>query len=88
MKPLLSCLFFCFALFYSASSGAYNEAMCILIKQEMQQYSNDKTSRKYRNAARDYKKTAATQLHVLNQRQRQNHNLLLNNPNLKLLNSK
>ena len=59
MKPLLSCLFFCFALFYSASSSAYNEAMCILIKQEMQQYSNDKTSRKYRNAARDYKKNCS-----------------------------
>lgn len=59
MKPLLSCLFFCFALFYSASSVAYNEAMCILIKQEMQQYSNDKTSRKYRNAARDYKKNCS-----------------------------
>ena len=56
MKPLLSCLLFCFALFYSASSAAYNEAMCILIKQEMQQYSNNKTSRKYRNAARDFEK--------------------------------
>jgi len=59
MKPLLSCLLFCFTLFYSASSVAYNEAMCILIKQEMQQYSNDKTSRKYRNAARDYKKNCS-----------------------------
>lgn len=59
MKPLLSCLLFCFALFYSASSAAYNEAMCILIKQEMQQYSDDKTSRKYRNAARDYKKNCS-----------------------------
>ena len=59
MKPLLSCLLFCFTLFYSASSVAYNEAMCILIKQEMQQYSDDKTSRKYRNAARDYKKNCS-----------------------------
>ena len=59
MKPLLSCLLFCFTLFYSASSVAYNEAMCILIKQEMKQYSNDKTSRKYRNAARDYKKNCS-----------------------------
>ncbi|MBE3674927.1 cell surface protein [Pseudoalteromonas distincta] len=45
----------CFALFYSAQSAAYNEAMCILIKQEMQQNSNNKTSQKYRKAARDYK---------------------------------
>lgn len=56
MKPLLSCLLFCFALFYSASSGAYNEAMCILIKQEIQQHSHNKASRKYRNAARDFEK--------------------------------
>lgn len=54
MKPLLSCLLFCFALFYSANSAAYNEAMCILIKQEMQQHSHNKASRKYRNAARDF----------------------------------
>ncbi|WP_372859674.1 hypothetical protein [Pseudoalteromonas sp.] len=59
MKPLLSCLLFCFALFYSASSAAYSEAMCILIKQEMQQYSNNKTSRKYRNAARDFEKNCS-----------------------------
>jgi len=59
LKPLLSCLLFCFTLFYSASSVAYNEAMCILIKQEMQQYSDNKTSRKYRNAARDYKKNCS-----------------------------
>lgn len=45
----------CFALFYSAQSAAYNEAMCILIKQEMQQNSHNKASRKYRNAERDYK---------------------------------
>ncbi len=45
----------CFALFYSAQSAAYNEAMCILIKQEMQQSSNNKASQKYRKAARDYK---------------------------------
>ncbi|MDO6546450.1 cell surface protein [Pseudoalteromonas carrageenovora] len=45
----------CFALFYSAQSAAYNEAMCILIKQEMQQNSNNKASRQYRKAARDYK---------------------------------
>jgi len=59
MKPLLSCLLFCFALFYSASSAAYNEAMCILIKQEMQQHSNNKASRKYRNAARDFEKNCS-----------------------------
>jgi len=46
----------CFTLFYSAQSAAYNEAMCILIKQEMQQNSNNKASQKYRKAARDYKK--------------------------------
>jgi len=45
----------CFALFYSAQSAAYNEAMCILIKQEMLQNSNNKASQKYRKAARDYK---------------------------------
>ncbi|PKG65806.1 MULTISPECIES: cell surface protein [Pseudoalteromonas] len=45
----------CFALFYSAQSAAYNEAMCILIKQKMQQNSNNKASQKYRKAARDYK---------------------------------
>ena len=59
MKPLLSYLLFCFALFYSASSAAYNEAMCILIKQEMQQHSNNKASRKYRNAARDFEKNCS-----------------------------
>lgn len=59
MKPLLSCLLFCFALFYSASSAAYNEAMCILIKQEMQQHSSNKASRKYRNAARDFEKNCS-----------------------------
>ncbi|MBB1288885.1 cell surface protein [Pseudoalteromonas sp. SR43-6] len=46
----------CFTLFYSAQSAAYNEAMCILIKQEMQQNNNNKASQKYRKAARDYKK--------------------------------
>ncbi|WP_405597241.1 MULTISPECIES: cell surface protein [unclassified Pseudoalteromonas] len=46
----------CFALLYSINSAAYNEAMCILIKQEMQQHSNDKTSRNYRNAVRDHSK--------------------------------
>ncbi|MBQ4798641.1 cell surface protein [Pseudoalteromonas sp. MMG006] len=45
----------CFAFFYSAQSAAYNEAMCILIKQEMQQNSNNKASRQYRKSARDYK---------------------------------
>lgn len=59
MKPLLSCLLFCFAFFYSASSGAYNEAMCILIKQEMQQHSHNKASRKYRNAARDFENSCS-----------------------------
>lgn len=59
MKPLLSCLLFCFALFYSASSAAYNEAMCILIKQEMQQHSHNKASRKYRNAARDFENSCS-----------------------------
>lgn len=52
----LSQLIFCFALFYSSQSAAYNEAMCILIKQEMQQYSNNKASAKYRSAARDFKR--------------------------------
>lgn len=52
----LSQFIFCFALFYSSQSAAYNEAMCILIKQEMQQYSFNKSSAKYRNAARDYKR--------------------------------
>ncbi|TMO82415.1 cell surface protein [Pseudoalteromonas sp. S3776] len=50
----LSQLIFCFALFYSSQSAAYNEAMCILIKQEMQQYSNNKASQQYRKAARDF----------------------------------
>ncbi|KDC50697.1 hypothetical protein [Pseudoalteromonas fuliginea] len=54
MITLLTRLTFCFALFYSVNSAAYNEAMCILIKQEIQQNSGDKTSRKYRNAIRDY----------------------------------
>ncbi len=50
----LSQLIFCFALFYSSQSAAYNEAMCIFIKQEMQQYSNNKASAKYRSSARDF----------------------------------
>lgn len=56
MITRLSQFIFCFALFYSSQSVAYNEAMCILIKQEMQQYSNNKTSQQYRKAARDFKR--------------------------------
>ncbi|MBB1387621.1 cell surface protein [Pseudoalteromonas sp. SG45-5] len=56
MITLFTRLTLCFALLYSINSAAYNEAMCILIKQEMQQHSNDKTSRNYRNAVRDHSK--------------------------------
>jgi hypothetical protein len=56
MTTILTRLTLCFALFYSVSSAAYNEAMCILIKQEMQQHSNNKTGQSYRSAARDYTK--------------------------------
>ncbi|WP_193038937.1 cell surface protein [Pseudoalteromonas nigrifaciens] len=56
MIKILTRLTLCVALFYSFNSAAYNQAMCILIKQEMQQHSNNKTSRSYRNAARDYNK--------------------------------
>lgn len=38
-----------------ASQAKYNEAMCILLKQQMNQYSDSKSNRNYRNAARDYK---------------------------------
>ena len=41
--------------------------MCILIKQEVQQYSNNKTSEKYRKAARDYKKHCNKPKQVLTQ---------------------
>ncbi|ALS34640.1 hypothetical protein PTRA_b0110 [Pseudoalteromonas translucida KMM 520] len=56
MIKILTRLTLCVALFYSFNSAAYNQAMCILIKQEMQQHSNNKTGRSYRNAARDYNK--------------------------------
>jgi hypothetical protein len=56
MITRLSQLIFCLALFYSSQSAAYNEAMCILIKQEMQQYSNNKASQQYRKASRDFKR--------------------------------
>ena len=56
MIKILTRLTLCIALFYSFNSAAYNQAMCILIKQEMQQHSNNKTGRSYRNAARDYNK--------------------------------
>ena len=67
MTTLLTRLTLCFALFYSVNSAAYNEAMCILIKQEVQQYSNNKTSEKYRKAARDYKKNCNKPKQVLTQ---------------------
>ena len=67
MTTLLTRLTLCFALFYSVNSAAYNEAMCILIKQEVQQYSNNKTSEKYRKAARDYKKHCNKPKQVLTQ---------------------
>lgn len=38
-----------------AGQAQYNEAMCILLKQQINQYSNNQSSRNYRNAARDYK---------------------------------
>lgn len=38
-----------------AGQAKYNEAMCILLKQQMNQYSDSKSNRNYRNAARDYK---------------------------------
>ncbi|MGO2291940.1 MAG: hypothetical protein ACTJH9_02110 [Pseudoalteromonas sp.] len=38
-----------------ASQAKYNEAMCILLKQQINQYSDNQGSRNYRNAARDYK---------------------------------
>jgi hypothetical protein len=55
MITLLKRLIFCFAVFYSVNSHAwYNEAMCLLLKQEMQQYNSNKSSRAYRDAARNY----------------------------------
>ncbi|KTF16956.1 hypothetical protein [Pseudoalteromonas sp. H105] len=38
------------------TTAKYNEAMCILYKQQMQQFSDDKSSRSYRNARRDFNK--------------------------------
>lgn len=38
-----------------AKYNEYNEAMCILLKQQINQYSDNQGSRNYRNAARDYK---------------------------------
>ena len=48
---LLTCSFNSFA--------KYSEAMCILYKQQMQQYSDNTSSRSYRNAARDYDKNCS-----------------------------
>lgn len=67
MKTTLITLSFCFALFFSANGRAYNEAMCILIKQEMQQHSHDQTSGKYRKAARDYRKNCNKAKQILSQ---------------------
>lgn len=41
------------------SFAKYSEAMCILYKQQMQQYSDNTSSRSYRNAARDYDKNCS-----------------------------
>lgn len=43
-----------------ASTAKYNEAMCILYKQQMQQYSDNKSSRSYRNAKRDFDKNCGS----------------------------
>ncbi|WP_166114642.1 cell surface protein [Pseudoalteromonas sp. Z9A5] len=67
MITLLTRLTLCFALLSSFNSAAYNSAMCILIKQEMQQYSNNKTSAKYRSAARDYSKNCNKPVEVKTQ---------------------
>ena len=48
---LLTCSF--------SSLAKYSEAMCILYKQQMQQYSDNTSSRSYRNAARDYDKNCS-----------------------------
>jgi len=48
---LLSCSF--------STTAKYNEAMCILYKQQMQQFSDDKSSRSYRNARRDFNKNCS-----------------------------
>ncbi|MDQ9090182.1 hypothetical protein RC083_01105 [Pseudoalteromonas haloplanktis] len=48
---LLTCSFNSFA--------KYSEAMCILYKQQMQQYSDNTSSRSYRNAARDFEKNCS-----------------------------
>ncbi|OUS70014.1 hypothetical protein B5G52_15695 [Pseudoalteromonas sp. A601] len=42
-----------------SSAAKYSEAMCILYKQQMQQYSDDKSSRSYRNAKRDFDKNCS-----------------------------
>jgi hypothetical protein len=67
MITLLTRLALCFALFSSFNSFAYNSAMCILIKQEMQKYSNNKTGAKYRSAARDYSKNCNKPVEVKTQ---------------------
>lgn len=41
------------------TTAKYNEAMCILYKQQMQQFSDDKSSRSYRNARRDFNKNCS-----------------------------
>ncbi|MBB1340392.1 hypothetical protein H5158_01920 [Pseudoalteromonas sp. SR45-6] len=48
------CLFILFTFSFN-SFAKYSEAMCILYKQQMQQYSDNTSSRSYRNAAKDYK---------------------------------
>lgn len=42
-----------------SSFAKYSEAMCILYKQQMQQYSDDISSRSYRNAKRDFDKNCS-----------------------------
>lgn len=42
-----------------SSFAKYSEAMCILYKQQMQQYSDNKSTRSYRNAKRDFDKNCS-----------------------------
>lgn len=55
-----------------SSTAKYSEAMCILYKQQMQQYSDDKSSRSYRNAKRDFDKNCSNRPVTKNKQNRIN----------------
>tara|TARA_B100002049_G_scaffold156764_1_gene117087 strand:- start:2628 stop:4694 length:2067 start_codon:yes stop_codon:yes gene_type:complete len=56
MSIIKTTLFLLFAGLSFTSSAQYNEAMCILLKQQMHEYRDNTSNRNYRSAARNFEK--------------------------------